>query len=391
MLKEYISEREILEIVMDLIRIESHKNVSQKELNVAQYIYSVFEKENIEVSLEVIEKNRPNVYAYLGDKKDDVDLLFNGHIDTVPGFTMDYAPFKPFIRDGNIYGRGSADMKGAIGAMIAAFIAIKREGLKLTRSCMFSGVIDEEERSKGTEQLIKNGLRPKNVIIGEATELNLCTGHKGMEWIEVTFVGKATHGSRPEEGTNAIYMASEFCNNINNKLQPMIKNRVFDYLGNGSINVGKIMGGDDPNIVPDTCIVQMDRRWLPQETLEDIQEEISIIAREIASKYNGKYKIKAMREFTAELINRPYKIDDDHPFVQSMKNIVDSVTNKTPSTIAFPAWSDAGLLSYHTRANCVILGPGNINQAHANNEFCSISDILLATEIYYSAIKKICF
>jgi len=387
---KFISKNEIIDIITKLASIESHKNVEQKESKVAAYISNIFKNNDIYVECAEIEKNRPNVTGKIFGKNEFVHLMFNGHIDTVPGFTMKYKPFEPFIKDGIIYGRGTADMKGGLTAMIAAMIAVKRQGLDLEKTVAFTGVIDEEERSKGTEYLIKKNIVSDYVVIGEPTSLRVCTAHKGMEWIEVTFKGEATHGSRPKEGKNAIYMASEFCRMIYSELELIIEKRKHELLGYGSINVGCIKGGNDPNIVPDTCIVQIDRRWLPGETLESIHNEIESYAEKAAEKFKGQYKLKAMREFTASMINAPYSIDPNHELVKKALNIASVVTGKEYPAKDFPAWSDAGLLSNHTNAKCIILGPGSITQAHANDEFCSIDEILKASEIYYKLIKNLC-
>lgn len=387
---EFISESEIIDIAKNLISIEGHKDIKDRESKVAEYIKNLFENENIPIEVIEIEKNRPNIYGKIEGDDDTVNLMFNGHIDTVPGFTMNYEPFKPFIKDEKIYGRGSADMKGGITAMLSAMLAVKRQKLKLKKTVMFAGVIDEEERSKGTEQLILEKVAPNYVVIGEPTDLRVCVAHKGMEWIEIKFKGKATHGSRPREGKNAIYMASEFCKLIYEELEPIITKREFELLGSGTINVGRILGGDDPNIVPDSCSVQIDRRWLPNETLEFIHKEVEEFACIAAEKFGGKYEIKAMREFTASMINAPYSIALDDELVKIALNITAEVTGQELLPRDFPAWSDAGLLTNHTDAKCIILGPGNINQAHANDEFCAIDDIVKASEIYFKLIKKLC-
>lgn len=389
-INEFISENEIINLTSNLISIEGHKDTNVKEYKVSEYIKKLFEAEKIPFEIKEIEKNRNNIYGKIEGDNDKIHLMLNGHIDTIPGFTMEYEPFKPFIKNGKIYGRGSADMKGGLAAMISAMIAVKRQGLKLRRTVMFAGVIDEEERSKGTEQLIKENVNPNYVVIGEPTNLRVCIAHKGMEWIEVKFIGKATHGSRPHDGKNAIYMASEFCRQIYEELDPKISEREFELLGSGAINVGRIAGGDDPNIVPDSCRVEIDRRWLPNETLESIHREVEEYAKKASEKFNGEYEIKAMREFTASMINAPYSINSNSKLVQIALNISNEVTGKELPPRDFPAWSDAGLLSNHTDAKCIILGPGNINQAHANDEFCEIDDIVKASEIYYKLIKKLC-
>ncbi|MBV1757320.1 MAG: M20 family metallopeptidase [Dethiosulfatibacter sp.] len=387
---EFISNYEVLKIHKELISIEGHKEVDDKESKVADYIQKLLEKEGIEAELDLIEENRPNVYGYIRGEEEGIELMFNGHTDTIPGFTMDYDAFKPFVKDGKIFGRGSADMKAGLTAALASMIAIKRSGVKLKKTVMFAGVIDEEERSKGTERLIEKGIIPKMVIIGEPTQLEVSIAHKGMEWMEVKFKGRSTHGSRPHEGINAIYMASEFNRLVMEELQPEIESKQFDLVGNGSINVGVINGGNDPNIVPDTCTIQIDRRWLPNETLESIYKEVQDLAQKVIDKFGGSFETREMRELTASMINAPHSIAIEHPLVIEAVKAVEKHTNTKRKPRDFPAWSDAGLLSNHSEAECIILGPGNINQAHANDEFCEIDQVIQGTNIYFDLIQEFC-
>ena len=389
-LNDYISNDEILEISKKLISIESHKDNTDRESKVAKYISQLLLEEHIENELDYIEENRPNVYAYIRGENPCIELMFNGHIDTIPGFNMDYEPFTPYIKDGKIFGRGSADMKSGLAGFLGSMIALKRSRKKLKNTLMFAGVIGEEERSKGTEQLVKNKISAKNIVIAEPTDLKVSVTHKGMEWIEVKFLGKSTHGSRPHEGINSIYMASEFCNLIQNEIQPKIESNFFEMLGHGTINAGVIKGGNDPNIVPDNCTIEIDRRWLPNENLSQAYEEIESIAAKVINKFGGSFEVRAMRELTASMTNAPHSIDTSTFLVKEALKSTEKFTGEKQVPRDFPAWSDAGILSNHTNAKCIILGPGNINQAHANDEFCDINQITTAAHIYFDLIEKFC-
>jgi len=388
--KSFIEDKEIIAIAQKLVSIEGHKEYALKESEVALWIKDYLEKEGIENSIDEVEKNRPNVYGQLMGENEGIELMLSGHIDTVLGFNMDYPPFLPFIKDGKLYGRGSADMKGGIAAMLAAMIAVKRSNATLSHGVMFAGVIDEEERSKGTEHLIKKNMNVRMAIIGEPTQLKVCTAHKGMEWMEVTFKGRAAHASKPHEGINAIYTAAEFIKLVKDELQQKIESNSFGLLGNGTINVGVIQGGDEPNIVCDKCSVRIDRRWLPNETLESIHDEVEKIALRAVDVVGGSFKMRAMSEYTASMSNSPHHIEHNHPLVQQAIKSVMEVTGKPQKPCAFPAWSDAALLSKYMKTECIILGPGNINQAHSNDEFCEIDQIIHAAHIYMDIIEKLC-
>jgi len=389
-LKQFIRNEEIIEIAKSLVEIESHKHCTTKELNIVTWIKNFLDKEGIETSIDEVEKDRPNICGKIKGENDETALMLSGHIDTIPGFNMDYEPFQPFTRNGKLYGRGACDMKGGIAAMLAAITAVKRANIKLSHSVMFAGVIDEEEQSKGTEHLIKNNIQARMAIIGEPTQLNVSVVHKGMEWIEVIFKGRATHGSRPRDGINAIYAAAEFIKLVHDELEPIIESKQFHLLGNGTINVGVIQGGEDPNIVPDHCVVKIDRRWLPSEKIENIHNEVEVLAKRASDRIGSTFQIRGMREATASMLNTPHHVDIHSPLVQEALKIVSEVKGTKQEATAFPAWSDAALLSNHMGMECIVLGPGNINQAHSNDEFCDIEEIIKAAHIYMELIKKFC-
>jgi len=390
-MEQWMTKNEVVKLAEKLVSIESHKAYEQQESTIAKFIQELLEKEGISTETEEVEPLRPNVYGFLEGKEEEHYLMFNGHTDTVPAFTMDFPPFKPFIEEGKLFGRGSVDMKGAIAAMLCAMIAIKRKGEVLKKGVVFAGVIDEEQACKGTEQIVRSGkMKPKLAIIGEPTNLETAIAHKGMEWIEVTFKGRATHGSRPKEGINAIYLANEFLNRLKNDLEPRIDEKTYPLLGAGTINPGVIKGGDDPNIVPDRCVVQMDRRWLPSETVESVYGEIEDLAKEVIEKMGGDYTLRRMDEETAALYNMPHSIDPDHILVTEALRITEEITKVKGKPVAFPGWSDGAQLSNNIGTEAIVLGPGDISQAHSSDEFCSTEQIWQATQIYFEMIQSLC-
>ena len=386
---DWFSKEEINQLLLEIVSIESHKDYKHKELEVAQWIKEFFEREQINVKLEEVEDKRPNVIASLSNNdQQEVKLMFNGHIDTVPGFDMDYPAFEPFIKNNKIYGRGTADMKGAIIAMMVAFAVAKRSQLKISENIIFTGVVDEEEASIGAEDLVNRGYKPEYVIFGEPTQLDICTTHKGMEWVEITFHGKSGHASRPSEGNNAVYAASDFCQVIETELQAKLNKTKNEKLGSGSVSVGRITGGNMPNIIPASCKVEIDRRWLPDENLEEVNKELFNITKDIAEKRGITFSFRIMDELTASMGNHPYSFPSDDEFLMRVTEITEQITGTPVEQKGFPAWSDAGILGVQTDAKCLILGPGNIDQAHAANEYCSLEEIYQASEIYFNLIKS---
>lgn len=385
-IKKFITDEEIVSIAENLISIDSH----EKEGKVALWINEYLEKEGIYSTIDEVEEDRLNIYSRIKGSSDINGLMFNGHLDTVSGDTMKFDPYKPFIKDGKLYGRGSCDMKGGIASMLAAIVAVKRSGAKLSKGVIFTGVIDEESRSKGAEALLKKNIKAEAVVIGESSDLDVSIMHNGAETMDVIFYGKPAHSSKPKAGISAIRIATEFLRLLYEELEPNIEKRQNALVGSSAICPAIISGGKRVNIVPDECIVTVDRRWLPTETLESIYQEIENIAQIAVDKFGGNFEIKRKKEVMATLGNLAYMIDENRPLVVEALKAVEKVTGVKPKTVGFPAWTDAALLSHYGGMDCINLGPGKIDQPHTNNEHCEIDQLIKATHIYIELIKSMC-
>ncbi len=385
-IKDYIKDEEIVDIAKSLIAIESHK----KEGEVALWIKEYLKAEGINGVIDEVEEDRFNIYAELKGDLDINGLMFNGHLDTVPGDNMDFEPYKPFISEGKLYGRGSCDMKGGIASMLAAITAVKRSGIKLNKGVMFTGVIDEEGRSIGAEAMIKKNIKAEAVVIGEPTNLEVSVMHNGAETMDITFYGKAAHSSNPKNGISTIRTATEFLRLIYEELEPIIKERQMELVGSSVICPTIINGGHTFNVVPDKCTVTVDRRWLPTETLDSIYEEIKFIAQRAVDKFGGSYEIRAKKEVQATLGNLSYMIDENRTIVQKALKAAEKITGVKQKTIGFPAWTDAALLSHYGGMDCINLGPGGGQQPHTSNEYCEVKQLIKATHIYIELIEDMC-
>jgi acetylornithine deacetylase/succinyl-diaminopimelate desuccinylase family protein len=267
---KYYKTDELVSLTQQLIRIPSHKDAPGREKKVAEYIYNYCLENGLEVVLEKVEGERCNVLAYLRGDGTGRTLMLNGHTDTVPPYNMTIDPFEANIMDGYIFGRGAVDMKGALACMLTAMLAVKRSGIKLKGDVIFTGVIGEEERSEGTEHIVKSGLKADGAIVGEPSNYEYAIGHRGLEWLEIIIKGKAAHGGIPHLGINAIEKAAVFINKVKEELYPMLEGRYNEYMGPSVMNFGVIQGGSQPSTVADTCSIKIDRRYIPGETVHKI-------------------------------------------------------------------------------------------------------------------------
>ena len=240
--KRAVKRAELEKLVKDLVRIPSHHEVPTMEKEVAQFLHEFLEGEGIESRLRTVEKNRQNVIAVIKGSGDGKSLLLNGHTDTVPPYDMDIPPFTPKVEKGRLYGRGSLDMKGGLGSMVMTLVALHRAKVKLDGDLYLTAVVGEELRSDGTEDIVLHGPRADMAIVGEPTDLEIQPSHRGLEWLDVHFRGKAAHGGQADRGVNAITMAARFVRAVEEDLKPRLAARKSRHTLPPTINLGVITG-----------------------------------------------------------------------------------------------------------------------------------------------------
>jgi acetylornithine deacetylase/succinyl-diaminopimelate desuccinylase len=154
-------------------------------------------------------------------------------------------------------------MKGALAAMAGALVSLGHGPELGAGKVTLAAVIDEEMESLGAEALIGSGFEADGAIIGEPTHNRVALGHKGLEWLEIAFAGKAAHGGTPEAGVNAINAAAHFVRLVEGQLVPALDRKRHPLLGPPTINCGTISGGDQPSTVAAACVLRVDRRSSP--------------------------------------------------------------------------------------------------------------------------------
>jgi acetylornithine deacetylase/succinyl-diaminopimelate desuccinylase len=342
------------------------------------------EAHDISSEIKEIREGRPNLVATLDGSRQGPHLLFCGHTDTVPpnaGSSED--PFAALEKDGRLYGRGTADMKGALAAMAGALVALKSSGELVRGKVTFAAVIDEEMESLGVESLIVSGFRADGAIVGEPTNNKIAIGHKGLEWLSVEFEGRAAHGGTPQAGINAISAAAHFVYLVETELPPAFLRRRDPVLGLPVINLGTISGGDQPSTVAARCVIKLDRRWVMTETIDQVFEDLETILQKVKQARPGlKTHISRVPGGMATMIHGPMTIDPGHAIVKAaQKSMVEAGREPTALTV-FPAWTDGSLLSREAKIPTIIWGPGELDYAHSPEESIKLSDVTLAAELY---------
>ena len=301
-------------------------------------------------------QGRPNVVGVFGPSNPRKRLMIEAHLDTQGIHGMTVPPFEAIIKDGRIYGRGACDMKGP---MAAALYCLSPERLNELASAgvqvQFVAAIGEETGNLGALELVDLEIGADELIVLEPTDLHIVHAHKGAFWFEVEVQGLAAHGSNPAKGVSAIRGMSRVIDLLYQQTEDVpIQN---DLLGGPSVNVGIIRGGSSINIVPDRCVIEVDRRTVPGENSDEI----------LACARNGIARLVEEGVLISGTVRRikegiPFETTADSSLVRRLGQAC-AEAGVTLVCEGAAWYSDAGPFS-KTCSQVAVFGPGSIRQAH---------------------------
>lgn len=380
----------ILELLRTMVKSPSHPGIQRQEEGTVRALEAYLRGHGIPSELIEVREGRPNLLATLEGRGPGPHLLLCGHTDTVPpnaGSSVDF--FSAAVESGRVFGRGTVDMKGALAAMAGALVDIRESGGLAAGKITLAAVVDEEMESLGAEALIKSGFKADGAVIGEPTENRVAIGHKGLEWLEARFTGKAVHGGMREEGIDAISAAAHFISLVEKDLIPGFERRRDPVLGLPAINLGTIRGGQQPSMVADDCRVQLDRRWVTTETIEQVFGDIEgLLAQVRAARPGLKTRLERMPEGMATMLHGPLVIDPGHPLVRAAQGALEDAAKRDWPLTVFPAWTDGALISREAGIPTLVWGPGELKLAHSSGESVPVEDIFLAARLYAAAARR---
>lgn len=370
-----------VELTKELIRIESYSIEGKQKI--IEFMYNKI-KEETDAAVQIVDGNTDNPYLVAHHKNGEgYRLLLQGHLDTV---SLDGVqdPLNPVEKASEIYGRGSCDMKAGCASNYAAFKYACDHNLTGDVYLMYS--TDEETYAKQTVEAFEKGLLPSCDIgiISEPTNQILMVAQKGNAWMEVEFIGKSAHASMPELGENAIYMACEFIQEFKKYTTEKFKGNSHPLLGEAKINVGVIEAGVQANSVPSTCKIVIDKRYLPNETINDFQKEIDLVAtriKQIHPTFN--YKTNVLVDCS------PMEIDRHSEKFLQLKALLEKTLDRELKVDVFSGWGEGGTLAkYNT--DTLYFGPGNYIYAHTDDERVGIKEIKEVTSGIIAIVKNNC-
>lgn len=345
------------------------------EWRVSEFLENLSRKSGLSVAFQPVFAGKPirsNLLVRLeAGKKPRRRVILAPHLDTVSA-----DEFRPRVENGKLFGRGACDTKGSVAAMFAALLALAEGGPRpASTEILFLGLVDEENGQEGSRTFAKSKIKGGLAIIGEPTELKVVTAHKGDLWLKLVTKGRAAHGARPELGINAVHQMARVIDLLETKYQNNLRKRHHPILGHPTVNVGAVRGGKQPNIVPDRCEIDIDRRTIPGEKDPAVQREILEFIRAHGLKID---LINSKAKECMALETDPRDI-----LVQRFMSVC---KQSSPAGVDF--FSDAAIIAAGGTPS-VVFGPGNIAQAHTANEWISLRSLERATNMLTRFLRSL--
>jgi len=279
---------------------------------------------------------------------------------------MTIDPFKPFIEDDKLHGRGACDMKGSIAAMMIALKTLAESDVELKGDVLLSTVVGEEYDNVGTRKLVSEysfTKLPDAVIVGEPTSLQLAIKHKGFANIEIETEGKAAHGSVPEKGIDAIEKMAKIIVKLGG-MKKACSAKINDLLGTPKMHLS-------------TIELRLEIRTIPEYTSNNAMADIRNIIEELSSEDPDlKANVKLF------LAGEPLDTSPDEPIVDAIQQAFREVKGVEPQVLGMPYYTEAALFAGELGTPACLIGAGDIKQAHAADEFVKISEVVDAAAIY---------
>lgn len=331
------------------------------EARVADYLAALAARAGLDIEFQKVLPGRQNVLARLQPSgKVRRTILLAPHLDTVN--VVSDAQFKPVKRGGRLHGRGACDTKGSVAAMAGALcdLAAMKNRPRETE-IVFVGLVDEEHGQSGSRFLAQMKFKADLAIVGEPTRLVLATAHKGSVWLQVETRGRAAHGATPWFGDNAVHEMARVVDALQTDFAAQLQKKKHPLLGHGTVSVGTICGGTQTNIVPDSCVIGVDRRSLPGESESATRLAMSAFLK--SRKLNAKVSNVKLSPCPA------LETSERLPLV---KQFLGGIGQKRADGLHY--FCDAAVLAGGGIPS-VVFGPGDIAQAHTADEWIEISQL----------------
>lgn len=370
----------VLGLLGQLVAIESVNrnweaaNRDRAEEKMARFVTDHLRGMGMEVEAREMQPGRPNLIAqWPGQERPGArSLMLSAHMDTVTVEGMTVEPFKVAVRDGRAYGRGTCDTKGSMAAFLTALAIAREEGTLPTDKLYFVATVGEEGGCMGAEALMNTGFRADAAIVGEATGCRVVNSHKGPLWLTVETHGRSCHASMPDHGVNAVEVMSRVVQFVHGPWQERLRRTGHPLLGHSTMAVTTIAGGIKINIIPESCRVEIDGRFIPGEPMEAIVADFS---RMLTDYLGGQGTFSIVHQETFP----PLNCSPDAPISRKLLQLCGEA-NGQKGPLGVNYFADTGPFD-QAGIDAVLFGPGDIAQAHTADEYLELDQLYQATQI----------
>jgi acetylornithine deacetylase len=384
---------DVIETLRDLVRIPSVNPMGRAvsgeiyfEEQMTNHLQKLFESIGVPWERTTVHPRRDNIVARLDGRtppeKGGRILFWEAHQDTVPVDGMTIDPFAAELREGRLYGRGACDIKGGMAAMLAAFSRLVEIRRELDVTVIMACPVNEELGYTGAQSIAKQWTEgssklmpraPDAAIVAEPTLLNVVVAHKGLVRWRCRTRGKAAHSSQPLKGENAIFKMASILQALEAYQKEVAPTRgEHPLLGRPSLSVGTIAGGISVNTVPDACVIEIDRRMLPGESAQDAYRHVIefIAERTDAGTHDPAF-------LTAPGLSNTH----NEQLADRLAEVIRRQGNRCEK-IGVHFGTDAAAYG-PLNVPVVVFGPGDIAQAHTEDEWIDLDQLTRAADILF--------
>jgi len=379
-----IQEAEVVHLCRDLVRINT-VNPPGNERECAEYMANFLQGAGMSVEVLSHTPTRASVVARLKGSGQVPGLLYCGHIDVVPIGAQEWLhdPFGGEVVEGQLWGRGSSDMKGGDAAILIAASVLAAAKLPLKGDLILTFTAGEEGEQLGASAIAAlPDLAPvQAVVVAEPSYNGVYVAEKGAFWLEITTHGKTAHGSTPHLGQNAIMMMVALLNELDRLPVPYQEHPL---LGGFTRSINTIAGGVKTNVVPDHCAVTIDQRTVPGQDHRAILHQVEELISDLGRRLSGfRASVKVVND------RIPVATSPDEAVVQRFCDIVAEVTGERPEPKGVAYYTDAVSLIPALKAPLIICGPGDAKLAHQPNEYVETTKMVEAANIFTLAAAEL--
>jgi len=341
-------------------------------------------------------EDRPNIVATWKGTGGGRSLLLNGHTDVIPvgnGEGWSDNPWSASIKDGRIYGRGSADMKSGVASHIMAVECLKAAGIKLKGDVMINVVIDEEVSGHGTLDTVIRGYKADAGISGETSDLAVQPACIGRIWFEIEIHGKPAGIQKRYEGVSGIelgYKITKAVEALEAKRVATVKHPLYpSALDSLPCIIGSFQAGNYPSAFPANCLLKGSIGTVPGEDHEGVKQSLVDQIAKVAAE-DPWMKLHPPKVRFVGYDAEASEIPRNHPIVETVCKNYKDITGRDPQISGRQGAADTRFLNLYAHTPTVIFGPGSTAVMHADDEYVSIEDYLTAIKVMALSIYDWC-